>query len=134
MAPRVQLRRLTRRDDCTTSGRPLAGWAGRAVQPPLDGVFAFLPFRAAATGAWWQWTATRELDTRQRRAGRSCSRLQPYLLRGTGRDGAGIRAPMAFMNAARPPTRVPNRLVGIAAPFVAVGNVALPLPGQGPAR
>src|SRR5258705_6159026 len=74
MAPHVQLRRLTRRDDCTTSGRTLAGSAGRAVQPPLDGVFAFLPFRAAAAGAWWQWTATRELDTRQRRAG---PQLQP---------------------------------------------------------
>src|SRR5258706_12858838 len=123
MAPPVQLRRLTRRDDCTTSGRTLAGSAARAVQPPPDGVFAFVPFRSAAAGDWWQWTATRELDTRQRRAGRSCSRLQPYLLRGPGRDGTGIRSPMAFMNAAGPPSRAPDRIVATAAEVVAVSNV-----------
>src|SRR5260221_1562351 len=98
MAPHVQLRRRTPGDDCTTSGRTLAGSAGRAVQPPLDGVFAFLPFRAAAAGAWWQWTATRELDTWQRRAGPSCTRLQPYLRRRPGTDGMGIRSPTAVMN------------------------------------
>ncbi len=100
------------------------------MQPPLDGVFAFLPFRAAAAGAWWQWTATRELDTRQGNAGPSCSRLQPYLRRGPGRDGTGIRSPMAFMNAAGPPSRAPERLVGIDAPVVAVGNAGSPWPGR----